>query len=129
MSKINPFAQNVINTLRQETMLQLATYGDPDLDILQKQLDLKDTLDKAVSLMKTSPKGEVSIALLKKHFSKNATALEMLMNSKVKISFYNTDDFSGHLTKSIIFIDPMWSDNFRMFRCSIKLDDSYLKED
>lgn len=128
MSKINPFVINILYNVRQEAMLQLAERGDPDLDITQMQLRLKETMMNAILTAKSSPKGEVSIVICGKNFPKNATASFMLQHSKVRIAFYNTDDYEGHLTKTILFIDPMWSSNFRVFRCSMKLDDSYLTE-
>ena len=129
MSKINPFVLNILHSVRQETMLQIAERGDPDLDITQKQLQLKETMTQVILLAKSSPKGEVSIIISGKNFPKNASADMMLKNSKVKVSFFNTDNFEGHLTRTYIFIDAMWSTNFRVFRCSMKLDDSYLIED
>lgn len=129
MSKINPFVLNLLASVRQETMLQIAERGDPDLDITGKQLQLKETMSQAIMIAKSSPKGEVSIVITGKNFPKNASAEMMMQNSKVKVSFWNTDDFNGHLTKTVIFIDAMWSQNFRVFRCSMKLDDSYLIED
>jgi len=129
MNKINPFATNILKMLRQEMMIQLVEKGDPELDILNKQLQLKETIDDVINIAKNSPNGEVSVVFLNPGTTKRMTALELLRHNKIKVTFFNTTQLEGYLTKTIIFVPFDWSNKFRIFRCSLNLTDEYLKED
>jgi hypothetical protein len=130
MNKIDNLALALLIMLRQEVMSQIEEKGDQDLNIFEKELEIKETINAAIRLAKSSLNGDVTIAILKSPgHNKKDTAIDLIKKSRVRISFFNTTDLDGHLTKTIIFIPNNWSTKFRVFQCSINLTDDYLKED
>ena len=106
MSKINPLAEGVVKMVRQQMMLHLSQVEDIDLNVYEKQIKIKETINKALQIAKSSPNGEVSIVFLNSAIKrKNTTALDLIKNEKVRISFFNTNKKEGHLERTFIFID------------------------
>ncbi len=129
MDKIDEYALAIAQLLKQEIMLQIEEKGEPDLNIYEKEMQLKETMDQAIKIGKISPNGDITIAILRGFSNKKDTAIDLIKKSRARLSFFNTTNLDGQLTKSIIFIPNNWSNKFRVFRCSMSLTDDYLKED
>lgn len=128
-NRINNKALLTVNSVRTQMALQLAEKGDVDLDIGEMQLNMKDTLDKAMKIANSSPDGLITIAFSKKPWGIKLSPQEMMQAMEVGISFFNTNNFGQHLTRTVIVVDKFWSGKFRVLRCSYGLSDDYLKEE
>jgi len=128
MNQISSLALNSIGLIKGEILEQLNNVEDPRMNVYDKELYIEKVFDDAVSIAKTSPNGEVTVAFSEKPYHKDASVDSLLRNTKFKFSFFNTKNKDTHLFHTVIIIDSRWSDNLTVLRKSWTLTDDFYKE-
>lgn len=125
---MNNLAKNVVNLLSHEVISQLEAKEDVGYDLIDKQIEIRETIQKALDVANSSPNGEVTIHVCKSHWKEGESLKDLRLRTNVKIGFFNTNLTSGYMSKTLIFISPRWTGNFRVFRGSMSDYEDQLKE-
>ena len=125
---INKFTQNLLRQAALERVRQLEKLSE-NLNVIKKQLDILDTVDELILFANTSSEGMIEFVVTDKVF-KEPTPARVLENSVCRISAFNISDPESKkvMMRTIIVIDPLWSNNFTIYKGQYGLPDSMLKE-
>lgn len=129
MKTSKAFGKNLLHLVVHEHILHLEKNADLSLNVSQKALNMRETINKVITIANSSPNGEITVVFTNRVFGKKENPLELLINS-TSVSFFNTEvDRDTYLTKTVIFVDNSFSENVKVFRCPYTTPLSYLKED
>jgi hypothetical protein len=125
---INKFTQNLLRQAALERVRQLEKLSE-NINVIKKQLDILDTVDELILFANTSSEGMVEFVITDKVF-KEPTPVRILENSVCRISAFNINDPESKkvMMRTIIVIDPLWSNNFIIYKGQYGLPDSTLRE-
>lgn len=126
--KLNSFGENLLRLAFVERLRQLEKKED-NPNIIKKQLELDQIADELVMTINHCPKGLIEIVFTDKKFSSDTHVSRILLNSMAKVSSFNITDPEQEsiLFRTVIVIDPMWSDKFKIYQSEYGLPDGMLK--
>ena len=126
MRKIDALVQNTLMLMANEHVRQLEKQN-PGINILRKQIDLRERMSEVIHLARNSPKGQVEIVFASKDYPKKTRPVEIMDESLLRYSFFNTVERKGVMIRTVLVIDPLWSDNIAAFQCQYGYSDLHLQ--
>jgi hypothetical protein len=127
MRKIDPKVQNTLMLIANEHVRQLE-HINPKMSVVRKQQELRQIMAEVILLAKTAPKGQIEIIFAGKDYGKKTRPVQIMDEALQKFVFFNTVERKGVMMRTVIVIDPLWSDNFKVFHCQYGFSDLNLKE-
>ena len=126
---LNKFTQNTIRLAALERVSQLERLT-PDMHIIEKQVDLGEVASQIIIRANSLPGGEVTVVFTDKKFDNDTPIERILLNSMTKISGFNVRDPESLKSpyRSMIIVDPEWSDNFEIYGSQYGLPLSFLQK-
>ena len=80
-----------------------------------------------IYLARTSVKGQVEFVFASADYPKNTEPEKIMDESLMKISTFNTINRKGIMMRTVIIIDPLWSDNYQAYQCQYGYSDLHLQ--
>lgn len=97
------------------------------MNILRKQLDLRERMSEVILLARTSPKGQIDVVFASKDYPKKTRPEVITDESRLRFSFFNTVERKGLMMRTVIVINPLWGDNIIAFQCQYGYTDLHLQ--
>jgi len=126
MRNINAQTQNLLMLHANEHVRQLEKKHS-GMNILKKQIELRERMSDIIYLARTSVKGQVEFVFASTDYPKNTAPEKIMDESLMKVSTFNTLDRKGIMMRTVIVIDPLWSDNYRAYQCQYGYSDLHLQ--
>jgi hypothetical protein len=127
-TRLNATAANTIRLMVLERVSQLESVTE-NLNVISKQRELLAVADEIILRANNAPKGLVEVVFTDKKPKKEWPIERILLNSTVRVTAMNVDDPEEFhsLYRTIIVVDPQWSDNFDVYQSQYGLPVSHLK--
>jgi hypothetical protein len=128
-NRLRKETENLIRLNVLERMKQLEEKGQTK-NILQKQLEMEDTMNMVLNYANNhASSGIVEIVFTDKKFKSDTSISRILLNSIHKISGFNVYDPESRNTlfRTVIVIDPLWSDDIAVFESEYGMPDKFLR--
>ena len=122
--KLRASTENLLRLAASERVRQLEKQ-DHNLNVVVKQLELLETVNEIILMANNSPKGLVEIVFTEKSNPEFSNE-EVIRNSVESISSFNTADMDTRLYRTVIIVDPLWSNDLKVLQAPYGSDNSYL---
>ena len=128
-NKLNNASENLFRLAVLERIGQLEQ-KEKTSNILKKQREHLDVIDEVILYANSAPHGQIELVVTDKNFKDSESVERLLINSVYKISSFNVGDPESKKTlmRTVIILDPKWSNDFEIYHCQYGFDDSYLKK-
>ena len=83
-------------------------------------------MQEVILLAKRSPKGQIDVVFSHTDLPHKAKAADVIKNSSMIVSVFNTIERDGLMFRTVIVIDATWSDNYKVYQTQYGLDNSHL---
>lgn len=128
MRKVDPLASNTLMLIANEHVRQLEKQ-DPRLNVIRKQVEMRERMEEIIYLARTAPKGRIDVVFASQDYPPRTQPSKIIDEARQIVSFFNVSPSSrkGVMMRTVFVINVMWSDHIKAYQVQYGFSDLNLK--